>query len=578
MKVGAVKGHSKLLSIQIKNLGVIESATINLVDGLNVLTGETGAGKTMVLTALQLILGGKADAKLVRNGSDRLLVAAEFEVNRKFSEIVEELGGSVEDNILIITRTVTSDGKSKASLGGAPVPAATLASIGEELIEIHAQSSSLRLAKESVQRELIDLYAGNEEILNEYQNQLLKFKEAKNRLVELEKALKNRDSEISRLKEIADISKKFELSENIYDEISNEISKLEAVEDLNRSVVIALEILNGEDSNLTSGLQSSLKSLQIGANLDKELSTIASEFKDGLRTIQNVISNLERYKETLNADPARFDYLQSRKAELNGLVKRFGKNEEKNESINSLVMEAKSAKAQIEDLSGGEERLGELAKELKKEKELLFKFVQELSESRKKAAKKASEDITREFSDLALTGSMLEISVEVPENLEESKLGNFGVDTVQFNFASHKSAKLSPLSKSASGGELSRVMLAIEVVLSQISQIGTFIFDEVDSGVGGKAAIEVGRKLATVANSSQVVVVTHLPQVAVWAKNHLVVEKSDNGDVVESSVFPVTGEERAIEIARLLSGQESSETAREHARELLEMVGNSAIR
>ena len=573
-----MKGHSKLLSIQIKNLGVIESATINLVDGLNVLTGETGAGKTMVLTALQLILGGKADAKLVRNGSDRLLVAAEFEVNGKISEIVEELGGSVEDNILIITRTVTSDGKSKASLGGAPVPAATLASIGEELIEIHAQSSSLRLAKESVQRELIDLYAGNEEILNEYQNQLLKFKEAKNRLVELEKALKNRDSEISRLKEIADISKKFELSENIYDEISNEISKLEAVEDLNRSVVIALEILNGEDSNLTSGLQSSLKSLQIGANLDKELSTIASEFKDGLRTIQNVISDLERYKETLNADPARFDYLQSRKAELNGLVKRFGKNEEKNESINSLVMEAKSAKAQIEDLSGGEERLGELAKELKKEKELLFKFAQELSESRKNAAKRASEEITREFSDLALTGAMLEISVEVPENLEESKLGNFGVDTVQFNFASHKSAKLSPLSKSASGGELSRVMLAIEVVLSQISQIGTFIFDEVDSGVGGKAAIEVGRKLATVANSSQVVVVTHLPQVAVWAKNHLVVEKSDNGDVVESSVFPVTGEERAIEIARLLSGQESSETAREHARELLEMVGNSAIR
>ena len=573
-----MKGHSKLLSIQIKNLGVIESATINLVDGLNVLTGETGAGKTMVLTALQLILGGKADAKLVRNGSDRLLVAAEFEVNRKFSEIVEELGGSVEDNILLITRTITSDGKSKASLGGAPVPAATLASIGEELIEIHAQSSSLRLAKESVQRELIDLYAGNEEILNEYQNQLLKFKEAKNRLVELEKALKNRDSEISRLKEIADISKKFELSENIYDEISNEISKLEAVEDLNRSVVIALEILNGEDSNLTSGLQSSLKSLQIGANLDKELSTIAGEFKDGLRTIQNVISDLERYKETLNADPARFDYLQSRKAELNGLVKRFGKNEEKNESINSLVMEAKSAKAQIEDLSGGEERLDELAKELKKERELLFKFAQELSELRKKAAKRASEDITREISDLALTGSMLEISVEVPENLEESKLGNFGVDTVQFNFASHKSAKLSPLSKSASGGELSRVMLAIEVVLSQISQIGTFIFDEVDSGVGGKAAIEVGRKLATVANSSQVVVVTHLPQVAVWAKNHLVVEKSDNGDVVESSVFPVTGEERAIEIARLLSGQESSETAREHARELLEMVGNSAIR
>lgn len=573
-----VKGHSKLLSIQIKNLGVIESATINLVDGLNVLTGETGAGKTMVLTALSLILGGKVDTRLIRNGRDRLLVAAEFEVNNSITQIIEELGGIVEDNILLITRTVTADGKSKASLGGAPVPAATLATIGEELIEIHAQSSSLRLAKESVQRELIDQYAGNQEIVKSYQDQLHRYKDSKIHLAELEKALKNRDSEISRLKEIVDIARKFELSENIYDDINNEISKLEAVEEINRSVNTALEILNGEDTNLTSGLLNSLKSLQTSSNLDKELANIANEFKDGFRTIQNVVSDLERYKNSLNADPARFDYLQSRKAELSGLVKRFGKGEEKNESINNLVKEARSAKSQIEDLSGGEDRIDQLANEVEKERQLTLNYAKELSITRNKAAVKAAEAITSEFSQLALSGAVLEISVDSPSNLEDSKLGNYGVDSIQFNFASHKSAQLAPLNKSASGGELSRVMLAIEVVLSKNSQIGTFIFDEVDVGVGGKAAIEVGRKLATVASASQVIVVTHLPQVAVWAKNHLMVEKSESGDVVESSVFQVTGEERAIEIARLLSGQVASETAREHARELLDMVGNSAIR
>jgi DNA repair protein RecN (Recombination protein N) len=573
-----VKGHSKLLSIQIKNLGVIESATVNLSDGLTVLTGETGAGKTMVLTALQLILGGKADQRLVRNGSDRLVIAAEFDVDKSIENIVNDLGGTVEDGTLLITRIVNADGKSKATLGGAPVPAATLATIGEELIEIHAQSSSLRLAKESVQRELIDLYSNCGDLLSAYQAQLDKFKEAKSRLGELEKSLKNRDAEIARLKELVDISKKFELSENIYDEINNEISRLEGVEDLNRAVSTALEILNSEDSNLASGLRNAAKSLQTGKSLDKELAILSDEFQDGLRTIESVLSDLERYKDTLNADPARFDYLQSRKAELNGVLKRYGSGEEKNQSLNLIVSEAKSAKAQIEDLSGGEDRLIQLSKEVAVELKSAIELAEKLSASRLKGGAIASKEITKELTELALAGAVVEIEINSPSEISEKDLGNFGVDTVQFMFSSHKSAKLAPLSKSASGGELSRVMLAIEVVLSKSSSIGTFIFDEVDAGVGGKAAVEVGRKLASVSKTAQVVVVTHLPQVAVWANNHLMVEKSDKGDVIESSVFPVTAEARATEIARLLSGQESSESAREHARELLELVGNSALR
>lgn len=573
-----MKGHSKLQSIQIKNLGVIESATVNLSDGLTVLTGETGAGKTMVLTALQLILGGKADQRLVRNGSDRLVIAAEFDVDENIENIVSELGGTVEDGTLLITRIVNADGKSKATLGGAPVPAATLATIGEELIEIHAQSSSLRLAKESVQRDLIDLYSDSGELLKAYQAQLEIFKGAKSRLSELEKSLKNRDAEIARLKELVDIAKKFELSENIYEETNNEISKLEGVEDLNRAVSTALEILNNEESNLASGLRNAAKALQAGKTLDKELAMLSDEFQDGLRTIESVLVDLERYRDSLNADPSRFDYLQSRKAELNGLLKRFGNGDDKNESLNLIVIEAKSAKAQIEDLSGGEDRLKELGEVVARELQSTIDIAKKLSATRLKGGLAAAKEITNELNELALAGAAVDIEVLSPAEIGEKDLGSFGIDTVQFMFSSHKSSKMAPINKSASGGELSRVMLAIEVVLSKSSSIGTFIFDEVDSGVGGKAAVEVGRKLASVSKSAQVVVVTHLPQVAVWANNHLKVEKSDKGDVIESSVFPVTGEERATEIARLLSGQESSESAREHARELLELVGNSALR
>ncbi len=570
--------RSKLVSIQIKNLGVIEAANLNFSKGLTVLTGETGAGKTMVLTALSLILGGKAEQRLVRAGSDRLLVAAEFEVDEELTRIVEELGGAIEDGLLLITRIVTSDGKSKATLGGAPVTAGVLTNIGELLVEIHAQSSSQRLSKENVQRDLLDRFANNSELKEKYQFQLGKFREAQSKVSDLESSLKNRDAEISRLQELAALVKKFEITPNVYDEINNEISRLEAVEDLNRSVSGALEVLNNEDSNIGMSLRAATKSLNLGKNLDKDLALLASEFSQGVQSIESVISDLERYKSKLNADPIRFDYLQSRKAELNGLFKKYGSGEDKNTAINELLEKSRSAEEQIADLSGGDDRLAELKKSLELEFKNVVAAATALSENRISTAEKISKSITNELAELSLAGAIFEIEVSTPREISDKDLTISGIDSINYNFASHKSAKLAPLSKSASGGELSRVMLALEVVLSKTSEMGTYIFDEVDSGVGGKAAIEVGKKLAKVALNSQVIVVTHLPQVAAWAENHFVVRKSDKGDFVESSVLLVQGEDRKIEIARLLSGQDESESAREHAGELLDLVVNSALR
>ena len=573
-----MKGHSQIKSIQIKNLGVIESTNLDFSDGLTVLTGETGAGKTMVLTALSLILGGKADGKLVRNGSERMLVAAEFVVDEYISDKVEELGGSTEDGVLLITRTVSADGKSKATIGGIPTTASTLSELGEELVEIHAQSSSLRLNKESVQRELIDRYANNQALLQDYQSRLTTYQKCLSRLSDLRKDFANRDSEISKLSEIASLVKKFELKENIYEDIDNEIGRLEAVEDLNKGVSTALSLLENEELNALGALQSAIKALGSAANLDRELGLIHSQMADEVRGIAAAVSELKNYQINLNADPARFDYLQSRKSELVALAKKFGNSDNRNESINYLLSEAKNAHVKIEDLKGGEDRILQLEKETSLEFANTHKAALALSESRLKAAKEISKEITEELIELALPSAVIDIEVSIPREQNEKNFALHGIDRVEINFASHRSAKLSPLSKSASGGELSRVMLALEVVLSKGSKVGTYIFDEVDAGVGGKAAIEVGRKLAKVAKSSQVLVVTHLPQVAVWANNHIVVEKSDAGDFTESSVFEVKDDRRKVEIARLLSGQEGSESAREHAGELLELVGNEALR
>lgn len=573
-----MKERSLLKSIQIKNLGVIDSANLDLKEGLTVLTGETGAGKTMVLTALNLITGGKADQKLIRSGAEKLIVAAEFQIDEELVKKIEDLGGEVDDGVLLITRTINNEGKSRATLGGIPIPIATLGEFSQDLIEIHAQSSSQRLAKESVQRELIDKFAKNEDLLHQYQKQLTIYREVSSRLLDLENSLKNREVEIARLNEIVALTKKFELTIDIYTEIDNEIMRLEGIEDLNKSISSALEILNNDESNLLASLHGASKYLNSAKEIDKSLQMLVSEFSEGIQSINSAVQELSNYREKLNANPARFDFLQSRKAELIGLAKRFGKIEDRNEAINSIVEESRNAKAQIEDLSGGEDRVNELKVEKLKEFQKLVDSAAKLTKSRSKAAKEIESQIIHEFTELALPGALIQVLVTAPSDIKEKDLTLFGVDSIEINFASHKSAKLSPLIKSASGGELSRVMLALEVVLSRGAKIGTYIFDEVDAGVGGKSAIEVGKKLAKIASSSQVLVVTHLPQVAVWAENHLIVEKSDKGDITESSVFEVSGERRKVEIARLLSGQESSESAREHAQELLELAANSAIR
>ena len=566
---------SSLRELTIRNLGVIDTAEIEFKSGLTVLTGETGAGKTMVLTALNLILGGKSDSDFVRSGQERLVVSGKFEIGSDIALRVEDAGGYVEESEVLINRYVTNQGKSKISLGGAVSSASQVSDIAEGLIEIHAQSSSARLSKPAIQLELLDAFSNHGNLISDYTNTYEKFLQLRRRINELEKQLSIREIEIAKLEGIV---KDFERIKPLPGEISdldNEINKLGAVEELNAGIIEGLGILNSEENSALVALGISKKILENLKGKDSELDALIEDQSETVFELLEITSKLERYLSKLEADPTRFDYLQNRKSELLGLVKKYGKGTERNLAYENLLNEGGEASARLADLQGGDLRLEELQKESAELFAELKSSAKKLSQSRIDFAKKLSEAITNELSLLAMPNAKLVVDVLENEADDPKSYSASGLNEVSFLFSSHRDGKLLSIAKGASGGELSRVMLAVEVVLAKNSPVGTYIFDEVDAGVGGKAAVEVGKRLALLAKNSQVIVVTHLAQVASWADNHLVVTKNETGSVTQSNIIEVTGNERRKEIARLLSGQDESISAQEHAGELLDLVSKA---
>ncbi len=563
---------SSLRELTIRNLGVIDTAEIEFKSGLTVLTGETGAGKTMVLTALNLILGGKSDSDFVRSGQERLIVSGKFEIGEALSLVVEDAGGIVEENEVIINRSVTNQGKSKISLGGAVSSATQVSEMAQELIEIHAQASSARLSKGSVQLELLDSFAGHENLVSDYSTDFEEHLNLRKRVAELERQLSVRDLEIAKLEAIVKDFERVKPQPGEIAELENEINKLGAVEELNTGIIQALAAIDSEENSAISALGLSKKLLENLRGKDSALDSLIEDQSESIYGLVEVTGKIERYLSGLEADPARFDFLQLRKSELLGLVKKYGTGSNRDIAYENLLAEAEDASSRLADLQGGDLRLEELKSQSKEKFEELQSSGKKLSVSRAIFAGKLSEAITKELALLAMASAKLIVSVLKSDETESKNYSASGLDEVSFLFTSHSEGKPLPLAKGASGGELSRVMLAVEVVLAKNSPVGTYIFDEVDAGVGGKAAVEVGKRLALLAKNSQVIVVTHLAQVATWADNHLVVTKSESGSVTQSNIIEVTGNERRKEIARLLSGQDESISAQEHAGELLDMV------
>jgi DNA repair protein RecN (Recombination protein N) len=572
--VGSKKvGKSRLEEISIRSLGVIESSNIEFKPGLTVLTGETGAGKTMVLTALGLVLGSKSDSDLVRQGQERAIVTGKFAVPKDLAAQIIDAGGEVEEESVVISRTVSTAGKSRVLVGGVVSSATAVSSFASSLVEIHAQSSSSKLTKPGVARELLDRFAGVD--LTAYQQTFDQYQQMLRRINDLKEQLSQADRQIAELSELADEFAKLNPKSGELVEIEDEIAKLGSVEVLNQAVSAALNLFENEDLSAVNMLQQIRKSLDQVNGKDKQLDAITERYTESLLNLQDISSDLTSYLSQLEADPNRFEKLQDRKASLNSLLKRYGKGSDKEAAFEQLLIDGKSAKERIADLSGGDQRVAELQKEA----DSLFKQLQEqglaLSKLRKVNGEKLSSQVTDEVRSLSMPNASFVIEQTMGDVKNSKSFTSNGIDEISILFTAHSGGTALALNKVASGGELSRVMLALEVVIAEAEPIGTYIFDEVDAGVGGKAAVEVGRRLSKLSKSAQVIVITHLAQVAAWADNHLVVKKSENGLVTQSDVIEVSANERKIEIARMLSGQEDSQTAQEHAGELLAIVKNA---
>lgn len=564
-----------LEEITIRSIGVIDQAGLEISKGLTVLTGETGAGKTMILTALNLILGGKSDSALVRKGSERLLASGRFSIPSEQVSSFEDLGVAVEDGELIITRSVTSEGKSKATVNGISVTAGTLATVGELLVEVHAQAANLNISKSAKQRDLLDKFAGAdfETAMGEYTQLLTTYHSLKLRINALRKSIDKQDQELAQLREFVSLLTKLKLKRGEYVEISAQIEKLSNVETLRIAGAAATSAVDDEEAGALTAIGIARHALDSARSKDGELEVIYGQLSEGFFLIDEARGALASYMHSLEADPAQLDYLNARKSEINLLVKKYGGSGAPEIEADELVVRFETSSSTISDLEGGDDRLKEMEVELTGIKKSLVAAAKLLTTIRNEAAIRLSAAVTHEVQQLSMphTSFVTQVNTVDYTALKEADFTSLGCDEVAMFISSHKDAPLVALAKGASGGEMSRVMLALEVVIAASHPVGTYVFDEVDAGVGGKAAIEVGRRLHSLSKHAQVIVVTHLPQVAAWADSHFVVTKDIDGSVSQSDVRKVEGENRIEEIARMLAGLENSVSAREHAAELLSL-------
>ena len=564
--------------IRISSLGVIDDSVLELGPGLTVITGETGAGKTMIVTALGLLLGGRADSGAVRRGAKAARVEGVVVTDAlpEFARAVDEAGGEVEDGRVVLARTV-AEGRSRAFAGGASVPVTRLAELAEPLVAVHGQSDQHRLLRARAQREALDRFGGLAiaGLLEDYRELHRRLMETERELVEVTATQRERAREADLLRfglaEIEAVAP--QPGEDAT--LAAEESRLGFADTLRTAAEQAREALSSDDGAPDAlAATSAARGLLDGVRAhDTEAGELADRLAEITYLLSDVAADVASYSSRLETDPTRLAAVSERRAALTALTRKYG------DSIDDVLAWATQAATRLVDLDGTDERIERLGAERTGLRADLAAAATKLSVERRRAADRLAEQVTDELSLLAMPHARLSVVVDQVEALDglqvggrELRFGTSGIDQVELLLAANTGSDPRPLDKGASGGELSRVMLAIEVALAGTSPVPTFVFDEVDAGVGGAAAVEVGRRLAQLARSAQVLVVTHLPQVAAYADRHVVVEKSSDGTVTSSGLTLLDDAGRERELSRMLAGLSDSDTAIAHARELLEVA------
>ncbi|MDH6134090.1 DNA repair protein RecN (Recombination protein N) [Kitasatospora sp. MAA4] len=573
---------SVLDEMRIRDLGVIDDAVVELAPGFTVVTGETGAGKTMVVTSLGLLLGGRADPALVRGGAARAVVEGRLTLPAGSPAAVRalEAGAELEDGELLISRTVSAEGRSRAHVGGRSVPVSLLAELGEELIAVHGQTDQQRLLRPSRQRAALDRYAGEavSEPLARYRAVHRRLREVSTTLEELTTRARERAQEADLLRFGLDEIAAAEPVAGEEIELAAEAERLGHADALSSAAALAHGALAGDQldpDSLDAGtlLGQARRALDGVRGHDERLAALADRLTEVGYLLADVAGDLALYADDLDADPVRLAAVEERRAVLAQLLRKYGSVEG---GTAEVIGWAEASATRLAELDGDDERIDQLGAEETALRAELALLAAEVSAARHAAAGRFAQAVSAELTELAMPHARVTFEItrlDDPAGLDLDgrtvAYGSHGVDEVEVLLAPHPGASPRPIAKGASGGELSRVMLAVEVVFAGADPVPTYLFDEVDAGVGGKAAVEIGRRLAKLAQSAQVVVVTHLPQVAAFADRHLVVEKTNDGTVTRSGVKTLDDAQRVRELSRMLAGLEDSELGRAHAEELL---------
>jgi DNA repair protein RecN (Recombination protein N) len=571
---------SVLEEMRIRSLGVIDDAVVELSPGFTAVTGETGAGKTMVVTSLGLLLGGRADAALVRTGAAAAVVEGRITVPPGTPAAVraEEAGAELDDGALLVSRTVSAEGRSRAHLGGRSVPVGLLGELADDLVAVHGQTDQQGLLRPARQRQALDRYAGDAAAapLEKYAAAHRRLRRVAARLDELTTRARERAQEADLLRFGLDEIAAADPRPGEDRELAAEAERLGHAEALASASTAAHRALAGDPEDpeavdaamLVAGVHRALEAVR---SHDPALAALSDRTGEIGFLLSDVAGELAGYADGLDADPLRLAAVEERRAVLAHLTRKYG------EDIAGVIDWGERSAARLTELEEDDDRIGELEAERDALRTELSGFAQTLTDARREAAGRFAGAVTAELAELAMPHARVTIEIrqtDDPDGIDVDgrpvAFGPSGVDDVGLLLAPHPGARPRPIGKGASGGELSRVMLAVEVVFAGAAPVPTYLFDEVDQGVGGKAAVEVGRRLARLAKSAQVVVVTHLPQVAAFADRHLVVEKTSDGSVTSSGVQVMEGENRVRELSRMLAGQEDSRLARAHAEELLE--------
>lgn len=572
--------------IRIRDLGVIGEAVLEPVPGFTAITGETGAGKTMLLSAVDLLLGGKADPALVRNGAERSQVEGRFyDVGEVATQRALDAGADLEDGALILGRTIVSAGRSRAFLGGRSVPSSVLAEVGNHLVTVHGQADQARLRSAARQREVVDEFAGpaHAVVLAQLRQAHALVRKAEDALNASQANARTRRLEVLSLTTALEEIDAVEPQPGEDIALREEADRLDNTEALRSSAEQARANLTGSEGGMLGAvglLEAASRELGKALEVDPSVSEVAAQLAEAALTVAALDSEVGRYLGSLEADPTRLDRVHARRAVLGTLARTYGVPwAERTDldppagSVDAVITWASAARARLDELTGPGQDTESLTRHLAEVTRQRDALAAEVTRARTTAAEALAAAVTSELAGLAMASSVIHVELTpIPPT-------SHGAEDVAILLTPHPGAPARPLGQGASGGELSRVMLALEVSLAAArgdAAGGTFIFDEVDAGIGGRTASQVGARLAALSRTAQVIVVTHLAQVAAYADRQIVVAKGMGDGLTLTQVRTVEDDEREQELARMLSG-ETSDTAIRHAADLLVRAERGSI-